>query len=37
MLERSIDDARKALQTQPFSNLLKAEVVHYASDGVELS
>jgi uncharacterized protein (TIGR00369 family) len=36
MLERSIDDARKALQTQPFSNLLKAEVVHYASDGVEL-
>lgn len=35
-MERSIDDARRVLQTQPFSKLLKAEIVHYASDGVEL-
>lgn len=35
-MERSIDSARQALQAQPFSKLLKAEIVHYASDGVEL-
>ncbi len=35
-MSRSLDDARLALESQPFSRLVKAEVVEYSSDAVEL-
>lgn len=35
-MERSLEDARKVLQSQPFSRLLQAEVSRYEVDGVEL-
>lgn len=32
----TLDDARTALRSQPFSNLLGAELISFDSDGVEL-
>ena len=35
-MERNLEDARKVLQSQPFSRLVQAEVSRYETDGVEL-
>ncbi len=35
-MSRSIDEARFALESQPFSRLVKAEVLQYSPDAVEL-